>query len=82
MYESDLRLTPHDGQFCRLCFSKSDDLCPLFASANNVPNKVLLHKIFDCTTITERKRLGSKRAENDGEKTQHNRDSAITKVLL
>ncbi|XP_058118235.1 uncharacterized protein LOC131289637 [Anopheles ziemanni] len=52
MYESDLRLTPHDGQFCRLCFSKSDDLCPLFASANNMPNKVLLHKIFDCTTIT------------------------------
>lgn len=37
--------------FCRLCFTKSDDLCPLFPPAT-IPNKTLLHKIFDCTTIT------------------------------
>ncbi|KAL1395934.1 hypothetical protein pipiens_010875, partial [Culex pipiens pipiens] len=37
--------------FCRLCFTKSEELCPLFPPAT-IPNKALLHKIFDCTTVT------------------------------
>lgn len=41
--------------FCRLCFTKSEELCPLFPPAT-IPNKTLLHKIFDCTTITVRGR--------------------------
>lgn len=49
---SDLRPDQsEEGQFCRLCFTKSAELCPLFPPAS-IPNKVLLHKIFDCTTIT------------------------------
>lgn len=51
MYESDPQAEQRDGQFCRLCFNKAVDLCPLFP-APNIPNKALLHKIFDCTTIT------------------------------
>ncbi|XP_041788590.1 uncharacterized protein LOC121603631 [Anopheles merus] len=51
MYESDAQAEQRDGQFCRLCFNKAVDLCPLFP-APNIPNKALLHKIFDCTTIT------------------------------
>lgn len=41
--------------FCRLCFTKSEELCPLFPPAT-IPNKALLHKIFDCTTVTVRGR--------------------------
>uniref|UniRef100_A0A182R5M9 Zf-AD domain-containing protein n=1 Tax=Anopheles funestus TaxID=62324 RepID=A0A182R5M9_ANOFN len=52
MNESDSRPEHRrDGQFCRLCFNQTVDLCPLFPSAT-IPNKALLHKIFDCTTIT------------------------------
>ncbi|XP_053666529.1 uncharacterized protein LOC128715640 [Anopheles marshallii] len=51
MNESDSRPEHRDGQFCRLCFHQTVDLCPLFPSAT-IPNKALLHKIFDCTTIT------------------------------
>lgn len=40
-----------EGQFCRLCFGRASVLCPLFPPAS-IPNKILLHKIFDCTTIT------------------------------
>ncbi|XP_052892124.1 uncharacterized protein LOC128299809 [Anopheles moucheti] len=51
MNESDSRSEPRDDQFCRLCFHQTVDLCPVFPSAT-IPNKALLHKIFDCTTIT------------------------------
>ncbi|XP_021712988.1 uncharacterized protein LOC5578978 [Aedes aegypti] len=51
MFDNDLRPEQNEGQFCRLCFTKSAELCPLFPPAS-IPNKALLHKIFDCTTIT------------------------------
>ncbi|XP_062535375.1 uncharacterized protein LOC134204584 [Armigeres subalbatus] len=48
---NDLHPEQSEGQFCRLCFTRSAELCPLFPPAS-IPNKGLLHKIFDCTTIT------------------------------
>ncbi|XP_052863835.1 uncharacterized protein LOC128270472 [Anopheles cruzii] len=47
-----LPTTSQCGKFCRLCFNQADDLRALFPSSASIPNKALLHKIFDCTTIT------------------------------
>ncbi|XP_058056187.1 uncharacterized protein LOC131207584 [Anopheles bellator] len=44
--------TSQCGKFCRLCFNQADDLRALFPSSASISNKALLHKIFDCTTIT------------------------------